>query len=215
MSVAPNYLMKSLRPVMNDDVLITKMENRKSVERIGFTAAFGVGKEIRKNLFLDLQGTFSSQHERFAYTYTTGKVDTLIARQEDNGSVRVTPVYAAMSADISSKLNYGGIRLGATYYFWHRGRTRFNISAAGAANFLLYSNVKENISGVKGGVGRPAKTTKTLTLSAGYNIRLGSAWEAQINPSITYVSGNGHSYQQVYNLNQRSFGINFTASKFF
>lgn len=214
-SFAPDYLVKSVRPVMNDEILITKMEDRKSVERIGFTAAFGVGRELRKNFFVDLQAVFSTQHERMSYTYTTGKVDTLIARQEENGSVRVTPVYASMSAEISSRLNYGGIRLGTTYYFWQRGRTRFNVSAAGAANFLLYSNVKENISGVKGGVARPANSMKTLTLSAGYNIKLGSGWEAQVNPSITYFSRNGNSYQQIHNLNQRSFGVNLTASKFF
>lgn len=214
---APSYLIKSVRPVISDEVLVTKMENRKSIERLGFNAAFGAGKEVRRNLFIDAQLTFSSQNENFAYSYTTGQVDTLIAHQEENGSVRVIPVYATESAEISSRLNYGGIRLGGSYYFWSRGRTRFNISAAGAANFLLYSNVKENISGewAKVDSGNGGKSLYTLTIGAGYNVRLGQAWELQINPSLTYYSGKGNSYQQILNFNQRSYGVTFMVSKFF
>lgn len=216
-AVAPIYLIKSVRPVVGDEVVVTKMESRRSFEHLGFNAAFGVGKEIRKNLFIDAQATFLNLKENFSYSYTTGRVDTLIARRDEDGNVRVTPVYAAESASISSQLNYGGIRLSGIYYFWHRGRTRFNISAAGGANFLLYSNVKENISGEWTNVAsnRAQKSLYNLTVGAGYNVRLGSAWELQINPSLTYYSGKGNSYRQILNLNQRSYGVSFMVSKFF
>ncbi len=213
----PDYALRAVRPEHGDEILITKIESGRSLQRIGFNFSIGASKAIRKNLYADFQLGFNQLKENFTYRYTAGRVDTMITEIDHTGLVRVIPVYAEYSAAIRSTLSYGSVKAGATWFFWERGRRRFNLSAAGGFNYLMHANVEKKNAGTweKVDSDNLEKKMLSLTLSGGYNIMLGRGWEVQLNPSVTYFKGSGSTFQQFLNLNQRSYGAKLTVSKFF
>jgi hypothetical protein len=215
---SPSFTFKSVQPRPGDEVLVTSINRKSSIpQTIGYGISVGLGREVRNNIFIDAQIAFQTNTEQFSYSYTTGAVDTLIAQKQQDGSVSITPVYAITIAQVKTKLNYGGARIGATYYFWNKPKRRFNISATGGSNFLLSSDVRMNVDGNWVEIENSAlnKTTFSFMLSAGYSYRFTGGWELMINPNITYLTGRGNGYQQLSNTNQRSQGLNIMVSKFF
>lgn len=213
-SVTANYLTNTVRPVVNDEVLITNIDKAASFQRIGFGFALGGGKEIASNLFMDAQLSFIEMQQSPSFTYTTGKIDTLLAVLQPDQNVLVTPVYETTRQEIMGKYRYAGIKLGVSYYFWATPKGRFNIMASAGTHYLFSSQVKSKMEGQW-----ITLTNKDLnkvnysgTIGAGYNFRF-NEWELMINPTINYFARDVKSKELPYSLNNQSLGLNFMLSK--
>jgi hypothetical protein len=211
----PLYITQTVTPDANDEVLITKANNTGNRNRVGNELAIGVGKALTPRLSLDGQLTLIHTEQAIGFTYSSGLVDTLIAVLQPDNTVLVKPVYHLENREISSEFTYGGIRFGVTYYLKPTNRGRFNIAAAGGMNYMISSEIKENLNGnwISLSTDKPAKLNYSLLLGAGYNLKLTKGWEFMISPSMTYYTNSVRIESLPYNLNQRSFGIMFMLSK--
>jgi hypothetical protein len=135
--------------------------------------------------------------------------------QQADQSVLVTPVYHIDNSEISSKYSYGGIKLGATYYFLSSARSRFNVNTIMGAHYLIVADVKQKINGqwVDLNNQNMEKMNYSLMIGAGYNIRIHQGWELMLNPTITYYLKNVNSENLPYSQRPRFFGFNFMLSK--
>ena len=216
-SFTPYYNSSAVRPVANDEVFVTDIEdrNRNFTDRINVGFAVGFGKSFSRNLYLDAHLTFSKSEQNTFYSYSTGNIDTLLAIQQDDQTVRVVPVYQETDRESSSKYTYGGVRLAATYYVLATPRGRFNVGAGVGINYLLSSEVKEKSDGQWITLSNEGlnKLNYSLTAGAGYNITFKRGWELMINPVLTYNLRQVKNNQLPYQLNQRPFGLNVMLSK--
>ena len=217
--IVPTYIYRPVRPVSTDEVLVTEFKNKKSKypERIGIGFMVGGAKALNENLSIDASLSFNRISEQMSYSYATGAVDTLIAVQQPDGSVKVNPVYVVNSTEMKSKITFGNIRLGATYYFWQRARSRFNLSVFGGIDFVVASKVQEQRNGswIESGSGNIDKMNYNLGLSGGYNMNLSRGWELTINPMLTYYPLKNNQKEQLFSFDQRSYGLNIMLSKWF
>jgi len=211
---SPQYSTKTVTPVTGDEMLVTDIDDN-HLERIGFGFAIGAGKSVTPNLYVDGQLSYVVSDQVVNYSYTNGKVDTLLAMQQPDQSVLVTPVYQISNSEISTKYGYGGIRLGATYYFWTTQGGRFNLAASAGAHYLMSSQVKEKINGqwISLSDENMSKVNYSFIIGVGYNINLSKGWELMINPALTYYLREIQDDRLPYNLNQQSFGLNIMLSK--
>jgi hypothetical protein len=213
----PQFMMKTARPIGNDEVLVTGINTNSgsTPERIGYGISLGASTEILPSLYIDGQLTYVRARQNISYSYATGKVDTLLAQAQSDGTVRVIPVYQVNTTERSTAWSYGGFRLGATYYFWSRAGRRFNISASGGMHYLLDSEVRENRNGTWTTLpnGNVNSTDYSMMIGAGYNVAFARGWELMINPAINYFLRSTRSSELPYYYNQRSYGINVMLSK--
>jgi hypothetical protein len=181
---------------------------------MGFNLALGIGKQIR-NLYLDGHLTYTEVKQQTQFASSNGAVDTLIAVRLPDQQVTVSPVYKITDREISSRYSYGGIRLGATYYFWSGQRGRFNLTAAAGAHYLIRADVKEKIDQrwAKLSSKDLSKVNYSLMLGAGYNIKLQKGLELMINPALTFYLKDLKSGELPYHVREESFGVNFMLSK--
>lgn len=214
-SFTANYLTNSVRPVVNDEVLITSIDKSASFQKIGFGFAFGVGKAIAPNLFMDAQLSVMEVQQSPRYSYTTGNVDTLIAVLQPDQNILVTPVFKVTSQEISGKYKYAGIKVSLTYYFWATPRGRFNIMASAGTHYLFSSEVKSKIDGEWISLSNENlnKINYSGMIGAGYNLRLNEEWELMINPALTYFARDVKSEELPYRLTNQSLGLNIMLSK--
>ena len=216
-SFTPYYTTRSVRPIANDEVFVTDINDGddKFIDRVGLGFALGAGKAITERLFLDAHLAFSQSQQNTFYSYSTGNVDTLLAVEQADRSIRLIPVYEETDRESKSKYTYGGIRLAATYYFLSTPRGRFNIAAAAGVNYLLSSTVKEKVDGrwITLSNDELNKVNYSLIVGAGYNITFNKGWELMINPALTYNLRQVRNNQLPYQLNQRPFGLNVMLSK--
>jgi opacity protein-like surface antigen len=214
-AVTPQYLTRAVKPVVSDEVLVTNIEKSSLQQRIGFGFALGGGKAITDNIYLDGQISYSELHQDTYLAYATGKVDTLIAIQGPDESVRIVPIYEVANREISSKYGYGGITLSGTYYFWSTARRRFNFSAGIGAHFLLTETTREKLKGNWIPLNNEStnSTNYSFRIGAGYNINLNKGWELMINPTLTYYLRQVKSDRLPYNADQQSAGLNIMLSK--
>jgi hypothetical protein len=182
---------------------------------ISYSFAAGAGLSITDNFYLDAQLSYAEAQQNLFFSYATGNIDTLIAVQQPDQRVQVTPVYETSQREISSKFGYAGIRLGATQYFWSTSRRRFNISAMAGAHYLVSADVKEKRNGnwVALNNDNLNKLNYTIMISAGYNINLSGGWELMINPALTYYVRKVKNSELPYDIDQQSLGLNFMLSK--
>jgi hypothetical protein len=212
---APQYVMQSVQPVTSDEVLITAINSSGNVRRSGFGVSLGAGKAITPSFYLDGQFSYTQMQQDIQYSYSTGLVDTLLAVQQSDQSVLVTPVYKVNDSQISSKYGYGGLKLGATYYFLSTARSRFNINATAGAHYLFTAEVREKINGewVEFGNENLEKMNYSLMIGAGYNISIAQGWELMINPALTYYLKSANNESLPFSQRPRFFGLNFMLSK--
>ena len=217
LSFVPQYESKLVRPIANDDVLVTGIDRSRNNHKIGFSFAAGAGLSINDNLYLDAQLSYAETQQNIYFSYATGNIDTLIAVEQPDQSVRVTPVYEISEREISSKYGYAGIRLGASHYFWSNKRRRFNISAIAGVHYLVSADVKEKRNGNWVALRNDDlnKLNYTITIGAGYNINLSRGWELMINPALTYYLRKVKNKELPYDIDQQSLGLNFMLSKTF
>ena len=215
-AIAPQFSYRTVRPVGNDDVLVTNIKTGSGYpERAGFGFAVGAGKEITRNLYLDGQLTYSRTSQTIGFAYASGKIDTLLAIQGQDGNVRVIPVYQVSNREQKSTIGYGGVRMTATHYFWLKGKRRFNISAGAGLNFMASNTFEEKINGtwVSHDNHPLGKINSHLTLGAGYNLAFGNGWEIMLSPMFTRYLKKIETNQQPFQLGHRSYGLNIMLSK--
>lgn len=214
-SITPQYIMRSVRPVVTDEIWVTSINNQSKPEQIGLGFALGVGKQIAPDFFIDAQLTYASIQQDIFFSYATGNIDTLIAVLQADQSVLVTPVFEERNREITSRYGYGGLHLSGTYYFWTTPQRRFNIMASAGANYLVSARVQEKINNLW--VALPTDNLNSMNYSmmvgVGYNLNLKKGWEVMINPSLTYYLREVKDKSLPYNLNQRSFGVMMMLSK--
>lgn len=212
---APQFVANTVKPLTNDEVFVTEINPVTRAKPTGYGLAIGVGKSITPNFYLDGQLSFSTFQQTIQYGYSDGTVDTLLTVEQPDKSYRVTPVYAIENREVSSSYNYGGVRLAATYYFWSAPRSRFNLSAALGAHYLLSATVKEKINDewVTLSNDQLNRMNYSFTAGAGYNIMMGKGWELMINPTLTWFLKEIKSHDVPYSVREEAMGLNFMLSK--
>ena len=217
LSFTPQYLAKSVRPIANDEVLVTKIETDKGnfSDRIGLGFAIGAGRSVAKDLYVDAHLTFSQSRQTTFFSYSTGKVDTLLAVEQPDRSVRVIPVYQETDRETMSEYAYGGIKVVTTYYLLPISGGRLNLQVGAGINYLLSADIKERVAGrwVALDDSDLSRLNCALTIGAGYSIDLNRQWALMINPALTYHLRQVRNGQLPYRLNQRPFGVNIMLSR--
>lgn len=208
-SFAPQYITKNIKPVADDEVFLTSARKNSDTENIGFTAAIGIGRSVTRNLYLDANLSYTQIKQSINLSYTTGKVDTMLAIQQADQTVVLKPVYAYTNREIANTFGYAGLRLTGTYYFWTGERSRFNFSASAGAHYLVSAQAKERINGewVELNSDNIEKLNYNLSVGAGYSMLFNKGWELQINPTLTYFMKNVKNEELPYSFNQQSVGL--------
>lgn len=215
-SITPQYMTKTVKPLPNDEVLMFATDAKSFYrEHIGVAAGIGIGKAITQDFYLDAQLSFQKSSQSISYSYSNGKVDTLMATRLADGTILVSPVYELNTTEISADYTYSGLRLTATYYFWATPRGRFNLTAGGGINYLISSDIREKSNGQWVTVTDDYlnKTNYSLSISGGYNIKLGQGWELLINPILTYYPARERIRDLPFDFHQKSYGLNLMLSK--
>lgn len=208
-SFAPQYITKNIKPVADDEVFLTSARKNSDTENIGFTAAIGIGRSVTRNLYIDANLSYTQIKQSINLSYTTGKVDTMLAIQQADQTVVLKPVYAYTNREIANTFGYAGLRLTGTYYFWTGERSRFNFSASAGAHYLVSAQAKERINGewVELNSDNIEKLNYNLSVGAGYSMLFNKGWELQINPTLTYFMKNVKNEELPYSFNQQSVGL--------
>lgn len=215
LAFAPQYVTRVVKPLANDEVFVTNVSYPTETKNIGYQVAAGMGKSITENLWLDAQLSYTSLQQDIFFSSNTGAVDTLLAELQADQTIRVTPVFEIIDREVKSKINYGGLRLSGTFYFWANARRRFNLQAAASTYYILKSNVQEKIDNRWTDLtsNNQDKLNFAMTIGGGYNLWLSQGWELMINPTLTYYLKEVKNAQLPYNVSQRTLGLNFTLSK--
>ena len=85
--------------------------------------------------------------ENVTYTLTRGVIDTVTVKQATNGEVVVASRFITEEQQWVSSYAYGGLRIGATYYFLETHARRLNVTLAGGANLLIKGTTKQYSNG--------------------------------------------------------------------
>jgi len=212
--VMPQYVTRKIQPLATDEVFVTEVEGNTSPTRSGLEFGMGAARSLSDNWYLDARLSYNNLREDMAHTYATGEVDTLVSVRQSDGSINVTPVYHVINREIKSAHHYANVSFGATYYFWQRAKTRFNLSAAVDMHYLLSVKTQENVNGEWVNLDDAAnKINFGFTIGAGYNINLYKGVELMIRPSWRYFAGNIKNAAVPYTMSKQSMGIHFMLSK--
>lgn len=217
LSFTPSYVARSVKPIADDEVFVTKFgkDDRNLAQRIGVGFAIGAGKAITKDLYVDAHLTFSQSKQNTFFSYSTGKIDTLVAVQQPDETIRLTPVYAEHHRGMKSQYTYGGLRIAATYYFLTKPHGRYNLLFAAGVNYLLSVDIQERVEGQW--IDLPSKDLHkfnyALTVGTGYTLDIHEQWSLMINPVLTYNIRQVKNSDLPYRLNQRPFGLNIMLSR--
>ncbi len=217
LAVIPQFTDQSIRPVANDETLVTSVGGRKGKYPAysGLGIALGAGKAVKKNLYIDAQLSYTRTSYDVSYTYATGKIDTLLAQVQGDGTVTMVPVYDVAAAAKRAVFTQGGLRVMTTYYFWSNPLRRFSLSAGADVNYLLSAKLTETATGIALPPDEYLRNRMnySLFLAAGYNIILGKGWEVMISPTLNYHLKKIESGQQPFEFTKRSYGLNVVLLK--
>jgi hypothetical protein len=208
-SFAPQYITKNIKPLADDEVFLARARKNSNTENIGFNAAVGIGRSITSKLYVDANLSYTQIKQGINLSYTTGKVDTLLAVQQADQTIVLKPVYQFTNREIANTFGYAGLRLTGTYYFWSRANSRFNFSASAGAHYLVSAQAKEKINGqwVELNPDSIDKLNYNVSVGAGYSMLFTKGWELQINPTLTYFVKNVKNEELPYSYNQQSVGL--------
>lgn len=211
----PQVITNTAKPLTNDELFITEINQAANTKPYGYGLALGVGKSITPHFYMDGQLSYYFIQRNIQYQFSDGTIDTLLTVEQPDKSYRVSPVYAIENREISGKYHYGGARLAATYYFWTTQHSRFNLTASLGVHYLLSSTVKEKINDEWITISNGSNNTMNYSFSAGagYNIMMGRGWELMINPVLTWQLREIKSREVPYSLREEALGLNFMLSK--
>lgn len=206
---SPQYITKNIRPILNDEIFLASASKKSNAENVGFSAAIGIGRSITSKLFVDASLSYTQIKQAINLSYTTGKVDTMLAIQQPDQTIILKPVYEFTNREITQTLSYSGFRLAGTYYFWSHTRSRFNLSASVVANYLVSAHARQRIDNqwVDLNTNDIDKLTYNVSVGAGYSVLFHKGLELQINPTLTYFMKNKKSEALPYSNNQQSIGL--------
>lgn len=214
---SPRYSFRIVTPSSSDDIYIESLTTRpkSGSERMGYELGISVSKAITNRLYLESSLAFMQLKENVAYSYTTGKVDTLLRKGSSDGQqIQLTAVYASGNRQLVSSYAYGGWRLGATYYFWQNHRRRFNITMNGGINLLVKGQTREVINGQESKtINFPSKenileqTNYNLLIGAGYSLQMMEKYELMLMPTLNYFLGSTFKAREPFGLQPYSLGI--------
>jgi hypothetical protein len=193
------------------------MANRNTTgsERMGYEIGLSVNKAISRHLYLETSLAFMQLKENLSYTYTTGKIDTLLRQASGDGQqIQLTAVYKTGNRQLISTYAYGGWRIGASYYFWQNHRRRFNITMNGGVNLLVKGQTREIINGQESKtIYFPSKenileqTNYNLLVGAGYSMRMLQKYELMLMPTLNYFLGSTFKTREPFGLQPYSLGL--------
>ncbi len=212
----PQFADQSIRPVVNDETFVTSVGRKhKYPDYTGMGITFGMGRAVRKNLYVDAQLSYTRTKHDVSYTYATGKVDTLLAQLRNDGSVSVIPVYALATSEKDAAFTKGGVRLMATYYFRANPVRRFSLSAGAGVNYLLSAKLTERSTGnvLSSDDYLDDRINYSIFVAAGYNVMLGKGWEVMFSPMLNYNLKKISTGQQPFEFTKRSYGMSVMLSK--
>ncbi|WP_207431405.1 hypothetical protein [Sabulibacter ruber] len=214
---APRYAFRSVKPVQEDDVYISKITSRKGLDmdRMGYEFGLNFGKQVKKNLYLETSLSLMLLRENIAYTYSNGVIDTVLQRMGNDGTIQLTPVYAIGERQLKSSYAYGGLRVGLNYFFLERPRSRFNLTLAGGMNLLVRGRTQEYLDGVwTETIIFPSKnnileqSNYNFLIGGGYNLRVRNSFELMLMPSLNYFLGSTFKKREPIGL--RPYSVGFT-----
>ncbi|MFD2515563.1 hypothetical protein ACFSRY_16945 [Pontibacter locisalis] len=221
---ASRYAFRSFTPTGADEIYITNLNTRNQLdpERLGFEFGVNIGKSLKPNLFLETHLSLVQLQENVSYSFTTGKVDTLLKSVSSDGKVLVKPVLSESERQLKSSFTYGGMRMGVTYYFLQRAQSRLNLTVAGGVNVLLKGRTKEYVDGelaqtiVFPTEQNPLEQTNyNLLLGLGYNVAVLDKYELMLMPNLNYFLASTYQKREPFGLKPYSFGLSMQFSRRF
>ena len=221
---APRYAFRSFTPSVGDEVYITKLHNmdRLDPERMGYELGMSAGKSLLPQLYLETNLSMMQLRENVSYSYTTGKVDTIVKSLSSDGTIRATPLFVLGERQLKSSYTYGNLRVGATFFFMEHAQRRFNITVAGGMSLLVKGRTEEHMDGeLLGAVDFPdddnplEQTNYNLMLGIGYNMALHRQYELMVMPTINYFLGSTYSNREPFGMRPYSLGVSFQVRRRF
>ncbi|KAA3440285.1 PorT family protein [Rufibacter hautae] len=223
-TVAPRYAFRSFKPEAADEVYISKVASRKGLdtERMGYEFGLNFGKMLKRNLYLETSLSLMKLRENVSYSYSSGQIDSVVASTSPDGTQVLRPYYAVDERQLKSSFAYGGLRVGLTYFFLEKPRSRFNLSVAGGMNLLVKGRTQEFINGEwKETITFPSKenlleqSNYNLLIGAGYNFMLFNKVEVMFMPSLNYFLGSTFKAREPFGLRPYTLGFNLQIRKRF
>ncbi|MDX5483242.1 MAG: hypothetical protein LPK07_16295, partial [Hymenobacteraceae bacterium] len=221
---APRYAFRKFVPNASDDILITGVHsaNQLDPERMGYEYGATYSRVVAPGLFLEGGISWMQLKENVAYTLTTGKIDTFSVSQTGSGQLVVETKLQTEDRQLISSYAYGGLRLGATYYFMERKGSRLNITVAGGANLLIKGTTRQYSNGEwRETVVFPSKenileqSNYNLLLGVGYNVSLLQHYELSLMPAFNYFLGSTFKEREPLGLKPYSLGLNIQLKRRF
>jgi|GEM_PF-2200958 len=212
---SPQFVVQNIRPIQDDDLLITEVGKNTRPSFNGFGFSIGAGRKMTDRFYLDAQLSIALSRQSIRYASTTGSVDTLIAERQPDGSVIVKPIYNQTQRETRAQFSSAGIRVGGMYYFLQRGRKSFSIHAAAGINFLSLRSAKEKADGVWSSLPNTLENNINYSASIGasYHLSFAKKWELMVGPAITYYAQPISMEGIPYNFSQHMFHLNLTISR--
>ncbi|RDC66206.1 porin family protein [Adhaeribacter pallidiroseus] len=204
--VAPNYAFRSVVSHAPDSLFATYLKNRHhgSAERFGLELGLLVSKPITTPLHWEATIAWLKLKENFTY-------------QNDS------PVFNSLqnTRQLVSTYHYGRTQVGLTYYFRERSKSKFNVTVAGGANWLLTGKTYQSYNGQW--QDSSESTRRNLLAPANYHVAvglgfskpLGSLFEGRLMPTFTYYLGSIYRKQEPFRLRPYTFGLQLTFKRRF
>ncbi|PRY12423.1 hypothetical protein CLV24_108167 [Pontibacter ummariensis] len=221
---APRYAFRKFVPNASDDILITKVSsaNQLDPERMGFEFGANYSRVLSPGLFAEGGLSWMQLKENVTYTLTTGEIDTFNVSQTGGRQIVIESKLRTEERQLVSSYAYGGLRLGATYYFMERGNSRLNITVAGGANLLIKGRTKQYSNGVwTETVEFPSvenileQSNYNLQFGMGYNVSVLENYEVTLMPTINYFLGSTYKEREPLGLKPYSLGLNLQLKRRF
>ncbi|MBF8962119.1 hypothetical protein I0P70_02580 [Pontibacter sp. FD36] len=221
---APRYAFRKFLPNATDDVLITKVSsaNQLDPERMGFEFGANYSRVLTPRLFGEAGLSWMQLKENVAYTLTTGELENTNVRESGSGQIVVESTLKTEERQLISSYAYAGLRLGTTYYFMERGKSRLNITVGGGANLLVKGRTQRYSNGVwTETVEFPSvenileQSNYNLQLGVGYNSTMLENYEVTLMPAINYFLGSTFKEREPLGLKPYSLGLTLQLKKRF
>ncbi|RNI26843.1 hypothetical protein [Rufibacter latericius] len=223
-TVAPRYSFRSFKPVTADEVYIYNVASRKGMdpERMGYEFGLNLGRMIKRNLYLETSLSLMKLRENVSYSYSSGQIDSVVTTAAPDGTQLLKPYYTVDERQLKSSFVYGGLRVGLTYFFLEKPRSRFNLTVAGGMNLLVKGRTQEYINGEWiETITFPSKenlleqSNYNLLIGAGYNVMLFNKVELMFMPSLNYFLGSTFKEREPFGLRPYTLGFNLQIRKRF
>ena len=204
--VAPTYAFRSVVSDAPDTLFAAHVKNRNTVssERFGLELGLQITQPITPQLHWEAAISWLKLKENFTYRSNSSIFDSLQNTRQ-----------------FVSTYQYGRAQVGLTYYFQERLKSKFNVTVAGGANWLLagktYPYYNGQLQDSSGSTHRSllAKANYNVSVGLGFSKPLGSLFECRLMPTFTYYLGSVYQRQEPFRLRPYTFGLQLTFKRRF